>query len=230
MSSASRTMTNVLVKKLCFCLALSAFLTLGVSGAANAHPHVWVTVKSKVLYGADGMITGIRQHWKFDEFYSSFAIQGLDKDEDGKFSKDELAELAKVNVTSLSEYDYFTFPKKGDQAVEMNEPTDYWLEHHEDGTLTLHFTLPLKQPASASSEKFSFTVYDPTFYISFEFDKKDAVVLAAGAPSNCAAKLFAPKKQQQQTAALNEAFSSDAGGFQGLAVQLAQDAVVSCSK
>ena len=48
--------------------------------AASAHPHVWVAVKSEVLFGADGKITGIRHAWTFDEMYSAFATQGFGTD------------------------------------------------------------------------------------------------------------------------------------------------------
>ena len=40
--------------------------------------------------------------------FSTFATQGLASKEKGKFTREELAPLAEVNVTSLKEFDYFT--------------------------------------------------------------------------------------------------------------------------
>jgi hypothetical protein len=37
--------------------------------------------------------------------FSTFAIQGLESKEKGKFTREELAPLAKVNVESLKEYE-----------------------------------------------------------------------------------------------------------------------------
>ena len=37
------------------------------------------------------------------------AVQGLDADNDGVYSKEELEPLAKINVESLKEFAYFTF-------------------------------------------------------------------------------------------------------------------------
>ena len=54
------------------------------AGAASAHPHVWVTMKSAVVYGPDGSITGVRHAWTFDDMYSAFAIQGLEQQEEGR--------------------------------------------------------------------------------------------------------------------------------------------------
>ncbi len=44
---------------------------------ATAHPRVWVKATSELTYAPDGSITGIRQHWMFDDMLSAFAVQGL---------------------------------------------------------------------------------------------------------------------------------------------------------
>jgi ABC-type uncharacterized transport system substrate-binding protein len=80
----------------------------GFAEAAIAHPHVWATVRSEIVFGADHRITGIRHHWTFDEFYTAMAVQGLDANGDGVYSKEELQPLAQVNVESLKDFDYFT--------------------------------------------------------------------------------------------------------------------------
>ena len=77
------------------------FVTLAVlfiAAPALAHPHVWVTMRTELVYAPDGRITGIRHAWSFDDMFSTFAIQGLDSKEKGKFTREELAPLAKVNV------------------------------------------------------------------------------------------------------------------------------------
>ena len=61
-------------------LVLAALAVLLVASAALAHPHVWVTMKSELVYAADGSITGIRHAWTFDEMFSTFATQGLGED------------------------------------------------------------------------------------------------------------------------------------------------------
>ncbi|MGB9400027.1 MAG: DUF1007 family protein, partial [Pseudolabrys sp.] len=77
---------------------LVALATLFIAVPAQAHPHVWVTMHTELLYGPDGRITGIRHAWAFDDMFSTFATQGLDSKEKGKFTREELAPLAKVNV------------------------------------------------------------------------------------------------------------------------------------
>ena len=95
-------MTRLLSRLLLAALACSA------AAAAQAHPHVWVTMKSEVVYAPDGTATALRHAWTFDDMFSTFATQGLASKEKGKFTREELAPLAEVNVTSLKEFDYFT--------------------------------------------------------------------------------------------------------------------------
>ena len=131
-----------------FLAALAPFvaapaLVFLVTAPAQAHPHVWVTMKSEVVYGADGAATGIRHAWTFDDMFSTFATQGLESKEKGKFTREELAPLAEVNVTSLKEFDYFTRARQNGKNADLNAPVDYYLVFA-DGLLTLNFTLPFK--------------------------------------------------------------------------------------
>jgi len=47
-----------------------------VAGVAHAHPHVWITFKSELLYAPDGTLTGIHHLWTFDDMFSTFATHG----------------------------------------------------------------------------------------------------------------------------------------------------------
>jgi ABC-type uncharacterized transport system substrate-binding protein len=167
-------MLKFIATALCFFLLLPR-------PAADAHPHVWVTIKSQVLFGPDGSIVGIRHAWAFDDMFSAFATQGIAQKTKGVFTREELASLAEVNVTSLKEYAYFTFAKADGQKVQFEPPKDYWLDY-KDAFLTLNFTLPLKTPVRAKS--IVFEVFDETYFVAFDLDQKLPAVLD-GAPANC---------------------------------------------
>lgn len=154
----------------------------------NAHPHVWVTIHSEVLYTADGVMTGIRHAWTFDDMFSAYALQGIQHARKGQYTREELKELAEVNVTSLKEYDYFTYAKADGRKAIFNDPVDYWLEY-KDSALVLHFTLPLKQPVSV--RVMVIEIHDPTIFVDFKFAKETPVVLA-GAPPRCNLKVDLP--------------------------------------
>ena len=77
--------------------ALAVAIGLATGAPALAHPHVWVTVKSKIHFAADGKVSAVVHDWVFDEMYSSFATQGLAKP--GELVKRaQFAPLAKENA------------------------------------------------------------------------------------------------------------------------------------
>ena len=193
------------------------------ASAALAHPHVWVVMKSEVVYAPDGSITGVRHAWTFDDMFSTFATQGLEQKTKGQFTREELAPLAEVNMTSLKEFDFFTFGNADGKKMSFAAPKDYWLEY-KDNVLTLHFTLPLSAPVKAKA--FSVEVYDPSYYVDFAFAEGEAVKLA-GAPGAC--KLAVDKPQEMTVAQgqkLGEAFFNNLSSNWG--AQFASRVTVSC--
>ena len=183
---------------------LAALVGVAITGeAASAHPHVWVTVKSELVYAPDGSVTGVRHAWTFDDMFSVFALQGLDSKKKGEFTREELAPLAEVNVTSLKEYDFFTYAKANGKPVEFNEPpAGYYLDFDpKDTVLTLHFTLPLKTPVKAKD--ITLQVYDREFFVDFSFSEKDPAKLV-GAPTQCKLTVRRP---EEMNAALSQQLS-----------------------
>ena len=168
-----RIMTR-LASLLLFALALGA-------GAAQAHPHVWITASSELVYAPDGSVTGVRHAWTFDDMFSTYALQGIETKTKGVYSREELAPLAQTNVESLKEFAYFTFAKADGKKEKFLEPVDYFLEY-KDAALTLHFTLPLKTPLKP--KQLALEVFDPSFFIDFKLDEKNPVRLV-GAPAAC---------------------------------------------
>jgi ABC-type uncharacterized transport system substrate-binding protein len=183
-------------------LAACAALVIATA-AARAHPHIWVTVKSELVYAPDGTVTGVRHAWTFDDMFSVFATQGIESKTKGEFTREELAPLAEVNVTSLKEYDYFTYAKASGKKVEFEDPLEgYYLDFDpKDTVLTLHFTLPLKAPVKAKD--LSLEVYDREFFVDFSFAEKDPVKLL-GAPAHCK---FSIGRPQEMSAALTRQLS-----------------------
>jgi ABC-type uncharacterized transport system substrate-binding protein len=168
------------------------------AGTASAHPHVWVTMKSAVVYGPDGAITGVRHSWTFDDMYSAFATQGLEQKTKGEFTPQELQPLAKVNVESLKEYDFFTFAKSNGKDVAFVDPVDYSLEFDPKETvLTLHFILPLKTPLRAKT--LDLEVFDPSYFVDFALAEKDPVNLEK-APAGCWVSVAKPQEMTKEMA------------------------------
>jgi ABC-type uncharacterized transport system substrate-binding protein len=163
------------------CCAFAALLLSLSITRADAHPHVWVTFHSEVLYTADGAMTGVRHAWTFDDMFSAYALQGMKHAKKGQYTREELASLAEVNVTSLKQYAYFTYARADGKKLKFSDATDYWLEY-KNAALILHFTLPLNTPVMTKAMQIE--IYDPTIFVDFEF-AKDSPVSLSGAPPQC---------------------------------------------
>lgn len=162
--------------------------TLSLAAPAWAHPHVWVAVRSQIVFNAAGQVTHIRHSWTFDEMYSAFAVQGLGGK--GRDLQKDLNELATVNVTQLVESRFFTFVRAGGKYQEYGAPRNATITLDERKHATLHFDLPLKTPASAN-KAFVLQVFDPGYFVAFDFEKQEPVTMQ-GAPKGCSLKLVTP--------------------------------------
>ncbi|MBS0247211.1 MAG: DUF1007 family protein [Proteobacteria bacterium] len=170
-------------------VAMAAALAL--TAPASAHPHVWVTMKTELVYAPDGTLTGVRHAWAFDDMFSAFATQGYESKVKGQFTREELAPLAKVNVESLKDYDYFTYVTADGKKVKLKDPAPGYYLEWKDAILTLHFTLPLEHPLKA--QELRVDVYDPSIFVDFEFAKKDPVHLV-DAPAHCKMDVVLPRE------------------------------------
>lgn len=203
-------------------LAFAVPACLGFAGSAAAHPHVAVVVRAELVFAPDSKVAAVRHRWTFDEAYSAYAVQGLDTNKDGVFSREELADLAKVNAESLSEFDFFTVVKTDGKRQEFSTPRDYWLEH-EAGRLTLNFTLPLRDPA-AMRRTLILDVADPTFFVDFSYADGSEAVALTGAPKSCTAQVTRPRKPDLAQSRLGEDYFANAN----MGLQFASKVIVAC--
>jgi len=179
-------------------LALIFIAMLAIVVPASAHPHMWVTYVLTVDYD-NGVVSGVDHVWTFDDAYTAMALEGLDTNNDGKYDQHELADLLKVNMDGLKEFNYFTVAKLGEGPLEFSPPTNARLEYT-NGVLRLYFHLPLAKPVLADAEGLTFAVFDPSFFIDFQPEKTDAVKLAA-APQGCSATLIDPDAEKKDALA-----------------------------
>jgi ABC-type uncharacterized transport system substrate-binding protein len=207
-------------------LFLASLVSVVFALPAQAHPHVWVTMKSELIYAADGSLTGIRHHWAFDDMFSAFATQGIASKVKGRFTREELAPLAKVNVESLKEYKYFTYATADGKKAPMTDPLPgYWLDY-KDQILILNFTLPFKHPVKAKYLKVE--IYDPTIFVDFEFAKQTPVAVV-DAPKGCKLDVVMPHDiTAAQSQKLGETFFNSLSSAQNWGAQFANKILVNC--
>ncbi|MDB5648863.1 MAG: hypothetical protein JWL62_383 [Hyphomicrobiales bacterium] len=203
--------------------ALAAFL--GLSAPALAHPHVFVVVKSEVLFDGNGLVTGLRHAWTFDEMYSAFATTGINSGGQPATAA-QLQRMAEQNVDELAAFGYYTVVKSPGQQIELGRAEAISMSEDDRKLVTLRFTVPLKKPASAG-KALTLQVYDPTYFVSFDY-AWDGVALVAAA-DGCTLDVSHPRAlDDNESKKLTEAFFSGISPGVDFGVKLASSALVAC--
>ncbi|MFW6077457.1 MAG: DUF1007 family protein, partial [Hyphomicrobiales bacterium] len=155
---------------------------------ALAHPHAWIETRSDVVFDDQGRIAAINIEWDFDPGYSEMAVDGLDENGDGYHSAGELRPLARENLVALKDYNYFIKARAGAAKVEYGDVTEYGIIYS-NGTLKMHFTVPLAEPHDPFDAEFVYRIYDPSYYIAIDFAEASPLTLLGNAPEPCSIEL-----------------------------------------
>lgn len=218
--------------------ALILVLAVGCPAPAGSHPHATIDLRSKVVFDDAGRVVALKLDWLFDEFYSAYAMETVPTDAAGRDKG--LAELTRRNLASLDEYKYFSDLRLDGVPVDIKPATDgrsAW-----DGRrLSMSFTVPLAAPIDPRAGRFTFSVYDPTYYIEVLYLKGDPIALMNGAKTGCAARVLPPNpssearglagtlgKDETATATLGKLFSPDPSTSFG--ALFAETAVIECRR
>ncbi len=165
-------------------LILGFFAFLGTVTTAVAHPHLFATVETTVMTTPQGLISGLRIRWNFDETYTQFSLEGLDLNNDGTFSNEEILPLTKENISSLVESKYFTKALQNGQELPQAAVTVYGQDMI-DSKLSLWFELPFATPVDPKAGVFEARIYDPDFFIGFDYMPEKPPVLEGTLAIGC---------------------------------------------
>lgn len=198
-------------------LGLLTALWLAFIGASpvQSHPHVFVEVRSNLVFDDAGNAVSIRHVYRFDDAFTAFAIQGFDTNGDGVYSREELSELADINIESMADFGYFTFGDNTRVELDFGIPTDYWLEVATvpladywvmkpedfeaieedirmnggvmpDDVNLLELHFTLPlKDPSDAADPITLDVYDPTYFVDFRFSAEDNALGVSNAPGVC---------------------------------------------
>jgi ABC-type uncharacterized transport system substrate-binding protein len=177
---------------------------MAVSGSpASAHPHVWIEMRSDVVFNDQGQITAMNLMWTFDDAYAQMALDGLDTNGDGVYSPSELDPLTRENIASLKDYGFFTVMRFNGQKQPFGEVTEFGQIWSND-KLQLHMQVPLKAPVDPTKGEFVAKIYDPDFFIAMDYAQEEPVSVVGAMPKNCqlVVKPVATDAEVEQTRAM----------------------------
>jgi ABC-type uncharacterized transport system substrate-binding protein len=196
-----------------------------MTGAAAAHPHVFIDATYRVDMTGGDTVKAIDIAWTFDETYSSFLLEDLDKDKDGAADQPEMQKLAAETMESLAEYGWFMEMKAGEDKIGAAKPQTF--AYRQDGKrLTLSFTLPLATPVDPRVKGFAFSGYDPYYYIDMVIPGQGNVAVTG--TESCGAIVIEP--EARQTMLGGGSWMQDVAGdrFMGAGAMFAQRVDLRC--
>jgi ABC-type uncharacterized transport system substrate-binding protein len=165
--------------------AILFFFCAHSSAPLLAHPHVYVDVDMRIETTDDGGLTRIHYDWTFDDLYSAFAIQGLQR-EQGRPSRQALAKLAREMVERLDEVNFFTQALAPDHELQPLGAENVEA-HFESDRLRLSFTLAMRSFTGAATQV-DLRVFDPQYMVAMSLTEK----LRIEGPPHCRLDLRKP--------------------------------------
>lgn len=208
---------------------MGAFLAIGIVAVAKpaaSHPHAWFDLWVEVLFNEEGDVSGLRQTWLFDEYYTAYATEGMDRDGDGVPDRDKLAELLRDNISNLAEYDYFTAVKIVEEPVDLAKVSEM-SSRMRGNRLEMTFVVPFAKSIPVTRRPLIYAVYDPTYYIEAVHAKAKDAILLRGAPDGCRHRLDQPDPDPEMVAYAAALDATQTAG-DGLGTNFAEKVTVQC--
>jgi ABC-type uncharacterized transport system substrate-binding protein len=161
-----------------------------VSGAAAAHPHVWIKYSAQLrMHGTS--VLAIKQMWRFTE---GFPVQlvGIDAlPDNGVLNAKQTAIFREQAFASLAGAQYFSHLFVDGQPQQVLDPDDFRVSV-EQGKVVYTFTLKLAKPVNVTGHQVALGIWDDSFFVDYEPDAAQAITLDGAAPT-CTAKPFADR-------------------------------------
>lgn len=154
-----------------------------VAPPAYANPHVWVEAKMAFEL-EDHRIKGLTFTWRFDDYYSSHAIQFHDLDRDGALGPVEVQELRAETFDPLGRFDYHVHVWAGGGRLEGHD-IDHFTAGIEKRRLVIEFSMPVTPPADPTGNPMVVSLFDPNHVVDFRFGKSDFLLVVGEMKPGC---------------------------------------------
>ena len=171
------------MKRVKQCVSVAFFMFLSLSAAA--HPHSFISLQTEAV-AENGLLTGFKMRWTMDEITSADLLYDAGNAKPGSEIWKKLAAEVMANV--LGQHYFSELWHNGQRVKFDNRPAGYGLERSGHQAV-LTFTLPLAKPQPLAGQTFTFSTYDPTYYVDMYYDKDaDFTLPMAGLAAGAAAK------------------------------------------
>jgi ABC-type uncharacterized transport system substrate-binding protein len=205
-------------------LFVAWFVYLLTISLSEAHPHIWVDLRSQIILGGESHVSGIRQEWLFDEFYSAVLIEEALSNPNG-LEAGLQSEMQQILV-DLQPYNYFNFVVVDENRVQLGTVESFRTQVLEN-RIWMSFTAPVPNGVDIKQQSFSYSIFDPTYYSEMLYVDDASVVFSEKAPDGCAAEIRQPNPSTEAVA-LSQLPSLDFNPDSTIGQLFAETVVVKC--
>ena len=201
-----------------------ALATVLLSPLAWSHPHSFIDMQTTLVHQGDNL-TGLKMRWVMDEITSADLLYDAGEAKPGSEVWKKLAAEVMANVLGqhyFSEFYHLKQPVKFD-----NLPPEYHLSR-QGHQAVLEFILPLAHPQPLRGQHYTFTSFDPTYFVDMYYDSEKSLTVPADLPQ-CRFELHTPKPDASMQAYALSLDKADAPAEEmDLGRQFAQTVTLTC--
>jgi len=193
----------------------------------QAHPHVWIELETRPVMDSANRVKGLEVYWLFDLFYTAFVVKEM-RTEGFGIDEEKLLALGRSNLENLRPFDYFTDLRLDGGKLEI-ATVERFETGFEAGKLWMRFIVPLAEPIDPRTGRFSYAVFDPTYYIDIAYAEPAQARLDDALAADCRANVeeAAPTSE---AISLAQALDRGATGPETLGEMFAQRVRLECSQ
>lgn len=207
------------------CSIGAAGLIIIFSPIAHAHPHSFIDMQTTLVHQGD-RLTGLKMRWVMDEITSADLLYDAGTAKPDSVVWKKLAAEVMANVLGqhyFSEFWHLKQPVKFD-----NLPPEYHLSR-QGHQAVLEFILPLAHPQMLKGQRYTFSTFDPTYFVDMYYDSEKALTIPAELASQCRFELQTPKPDASMQAYALSLDKADAPAEEmDLGRQFAQTVTLTC--
>lgn len=159
-------------------------LLAGAPSLALAHPHVWITNLTTLLFQGD-KLAGVRLEWTFDELFSDTLIREFDENKNRKLEPEEIKLIQKETFPYLQKFQFFTHILLDGKKVPVTEVHDFSAAVIGKETVRYRLTVRLPAPVDPRRVPVTVNVFDDSYYVDFVHEKKDPVRIEGAQAGAC---------------------------------------------
>ncbi|WP_380183752.1 DUF1007 family protein [Kalamiella sp. sgz302252] len=155
---------------------------------AWSHPHSFIAMQATAVH-KDNELTGLKMRWVMDEITSADLLYDAGKAKPDSVIWKKLAAEVMANV--LGQHYFTEFWHQGKPVKFGNLPPEYRLLR-EGNKAVLEFILPLGEPQPLAGQRYTFSVFDPTYFVDMTFAGEKSLHLPDELARQCRFTLKTP--------------------------------------